>query len=263
MFRLSICAETVFRELPFIERAKKISAAGFLVEFWRREKADIEEIARSSIRVGTFSASDQGGIMHPDSAPAFLEGVEHRLQFAQLLSCRELNLLSGSLAETGESTHPIAASPLTRWITAYKTLARVAELAEKNDVVYNLEPLNTKTDHPGYSLSSIEDAVRLLQEVGSPRLKLLFDVYHAQIQEGNVIQLIRDYSPYIGYVHVADVPGRHEPGTGELNYTHIAQALQDVKYDGTIGLEAYPLGSDDEAMERFRTIFAFERRAAQ
>ncbi len=258
MFRLSVCAETVFSRLPFLERARRISRAGFLVEFWRREGEEVEALAAGGIRVGTMSCSDEGSMMHPGGVAAFLQGVERRLGLAQRLGCRELNLLANALAENGASGHPAAPHPATMWITAYTTLSQVAELAEQHDVIYNLEPLNAKLDHPGYPLPRVEDVVRLVEKVGSPRIKLLFDVYHAQVQEGNVIQLIRDFHSYIGYVHVADVPGRHEPGTGEINYPQVAKALMQAGYDGAIGLEAFPASDDEEAMRRFREIFTIQ-----
>src|SRR5206468_2904809 len=126
MFQLSVCAETLFRELPLAQRAKEIARAGFLVGFWAWQDRGLEAIA---------------------------------------------------------------AHPATRWITAYKALCQVAELAEKYGVVYNLEQLNTKVDHAGYPLRYAEDVVRLLEQVGSPRIKLLLDIYHVQIEEGNVIQV--------------------------------------------------------------------------
>ena len=97
--------------------------------------------------------------------------------------------------------------------------------------------------------------MRLIEQVGSPRIRLLCDVYHAQIEEGNVTQLIRDYHAYVGYVHVADVPGRHEPGTGEIDYPHIASVLREVGYEGVIGMEAFPSADDHDAMARFRAVF--------
>ena len=132
----------------------------------------------------------------------------------------------------------------------------MAELAEKYGVVYNLEQLNTKVDHAGYPLRYAEDVVRLIDEVGSPRIKLLLDIYHVQIEEGNVIQVIRDCKDHLGYVHVADVPGRHEPGTGEINFPRVAQALRKVGYEGTVGLEAFPESDAHRALDRFREVFA-------
>ena len=120
---------------------------------------------------------------------------------------------------------------------------------------YNLEPLNIKRDHPGYSIPYFEDAVALLEQVGSPRLRILLDIYHAQVQQGNVIELIRNHVDLIGYVHVADVPGRHEPGTGEIAWERVAQALTESGYKGTVGLEAYPESDEETALSRFRSAF--------
>ena len=148
----------------------------------------------------------------------------------------------------------IASHPATRWVTAYKALCQVAEIAEQHDLVYTLEPLNIKRDHPGYSIPYFEDAARLLEQVGSPRIRILMDIYHTQIQEGNVIETIHNHSDLIGYVHVADVPGRHEPGTGEIDYRRVAAALHDVGYPGAVGLEAYPAEPDEKALAAFRDV---------
>src|SRR5262249_41293707 len=162
------------------------------------------------------------------------DGVEKTAPVARRLRCRELILTTGDIDHSGKVVHPIAANPITRWITAYKGLCRIADLAEEHDLVYCLEPLNTKRDHAGYPLNRVEDAVRLIEEVASPRIRLLLDIYHVQLEEGNVTQVIRDFGRWIGYVHVADVPGRHEPGTGEINYPHVVSALGETGYDGIV-----------------------------
>jgi hydroxypyruvate isomerase len=253
---LSVCAETFFRDLPFVERARKIAAAGFMVDFWRWTDRGIDALAADpSVRIGGFTGYLAGSLVHPDGLTTFLDGVEKTLVVARKLRCRELVLSTGEIDNNGKIVHAIAAHPITRWITAHKGLCRIAELAEQHDVTYSLEPLNKKLDHAGYPLPRAEDAVRLIDEVGSPRIKLLLDVYHMQIEEGNVTQVIRDYGKFVGYVHVADVPGRHEPGTGEINYPHVAAALAAAGYHGTIGLEAYPQDDPNEAMNRFREIF--------
>jgi hydroxypyruvate isomerase len=255
MYQLSVCADTVFLDLPFERRVEEIARAGFLVEFWWWEDRDIDALAtHSDIQLSAFTGYTPGSMVHPDTLEMFLEGVEKSLTIADKLQCRQLFLSTG-LTHQGQVFQPIASHPATLWITAYKGLSRVAELAEKHDVVYHLEPLNTRVDHPGYPLSRVEDAVRLIEAVGSPRIKLLLDIYHVQIEEGNVIQAIRDYADYLGYVHVADVPGRHEPGTGEINYPRVAQALREVGYEGVIGLEAFPLSDDYQALKRFKEAF--------
>jgi hydroxypyruvate isomerase len=134
-------------------------------------------------------------------------------------------------------------------------MSQLAKLGEENQITYTLEVLNTKVDHAGYSIHLIEDAVRLVKEVDSPYVKILFDIYHVQVEEGNVVELLQKYLPYIGHIHVADVPGRHEPGTGELNCRFVAEALRDAGYEGVVGLEAYPLEDSYQALERFRAAF--------
>lgn len=262
MNSLSVCAETVFRSLPFEQRVRKIAGEGFMVEFWHQPDPEIAMLeANSDIQVSTFVGSSGGSMVHPDGMKVFLQGVEESLGIAKRLRCRRMILVTGEMGPKGEVVHPAADHPATRWITAYKTLCRVAELAEKHDVVFYLEHLNTKVDHAGYVLPHVEDAVRLIEEVGSPRLRLLFDIYHAQVEHGNIIQALRDYAQYIGYLHIADVPGRHEPGTGELDYPHVVNALSQIGYQGPIGLEAFPLDDDYQALRRFREIFGGERKA--
>ena len=254
-FRLSVCAEMVYPSLPFAERAKKLNQAGFLIEFWTRASSDIDALAKAETQVSAIAVPTEGSMVHPEGVEPLLASLRQDLLIAEKLRCTELNLLLGVLGPNGEVIHAIADHPVTRWITAYKTLCRIAELAEKHNVIFNLEPVNTKIDHPGYALSRIGDAVRLIEQVGSPRVKILFDIYHQQVEEGNTIQLIRDYHPYVGHIHVADVPGRHEPGTGEINYPKVAQALREVGYRGTVGLEAIPLVDDEQALARFREVF--------
>jgi hydroxypyruvate isomerase len=257
MFQLSACAETLFRDLPFEQQVKQIAEAGFLVEFWRWQDHDIDALCKiPGVVISTFSGCMSGSMVDPEGVELFLEGVRTTVGVAKRLGCRQLILLSGEMGPRGEVAHSVASHPATRWTTAYKALRQIAELAEQNGVRYNLEHLNTRLDHVGYPLPQLEDAVQLVAAVGSPNLRVLFDVYHAQVQQGNLIQLIHDYRDYIGYVHVADVPGRHEPGTGEINYPQVAKALRDVGYHGSVGLEAFPQEDDRRALARFREVFS-------
>ena len=132
----------------------------------------------------------------------------------------------------------------------------MAEVAETHDVTYHLEHLNTKLDQQGYPLAYIEDIVRLRDEVGSLRIWLLLDFYHAQIEEGNLVELVWEYHEFIGYVQMADVSGRHEPGTGQIKFPRLVDALREVGYDGIVGIEAFPESKDqDEILRQFRELF--------
>lgn len=257
MYSLSGCADTLFRTLPFTERVRKIAAAGVDVEFWNWKGRNVDAFAvNDGIRISGFTGYTTGCMVHPDGVPEFIAGVQESLAVASRLRCKVLFISSGELDSNGQVAHPIAAHPATRWITAYKTLCRLAELAEKHDVIYAVEHLNTKVDHPGFPFALVQDTLNLLIEVGSPRIKLLLDIYHAQVQEGNLLELIRGCQSYIGHVHVADVPGRHEPGTGEINYPRIAQLFRELGYAGAIGLEAFPAGDDLQAINRFCEVFS-------
>ncbi|MBE7549813.1 MAG: TIM barrel protein [Anaerolineales bacterium] len=257
MYRLSICADTVFLDLPFEERVKKIAQAGFLVEFWGWKGRNLEVFtADPKIEVCGFSGTQGGSCVHPDGMADYVAGITESTPVAKKLRASFLVVHGGELGPNGEVVHKISASPVTHWITAYKALSQLAQLGAENRVTYCLEVLNTKVDHPGYSINFIEDAVRLVKEVNSPYVKVLFDIYHSAVEEGNVVQLLRDYHPYIGHIHVADVPGRHEPGTGELNYRFVAEALREIGYEGVVGMEAYPLEDNNQAMDHFRAAFS-------
>jgi hydroxypyruvate isomerase len=257
VFQLSVCADTAFLKLPFVERVKQIARAGFLVEFWGWSDRDIDAIAADpAVKVTAFTGYLKGSMVHPDGVEDLLEGIRASLPIAARLKCKTLFLSSGQLDNRGQVIHHIAQHPATKWITAYKTLCRVAEIAEKHDLVYCLEHLNTRLDHPRFPFPHVEDVANLLEEVGSPRIKMLFDVYHTQVEEGNVVEVIRHFHRFFGHVHIADVPGRHEPGTGEINYPRIVKAFREAGYQGVIGLEAFPETDDFQAMARFREVFS-------
>jgi hydroxypyruvate isomerase len=259
-YRLSACADTLFCQLPFVERAKRIAAAGFEVEFWGWHERDIDALARDpeitvSTMLGNVVYREGGCMVHPDGVDAWIAGVRDCVPIAEKLGMDRLIILTGSLDDKGHSNHLIAEDPATKWATAHKALCELAQIAEKHSLTYNVEPLSLQ-DHPGYSLPHFEDAVRLIDQVGSPRIRILMDIYHTQMQEGGVIEKMRRYPDRIGHVHVADVPGRHEPGTGQIDYRQIAVELRDIDYDRMVGLEAYPAGSDEAALESFRSIFS-------
>jgi hydroxypyruvate isomerase len=127
-------------------------------------------------------------------------------------------------------------------------LRELAPQAEEAGVTLVLEPLNTQVDHAGYFLNRSGIGFDLVRQVNSPRIKLLYDIYHMQVMEGNVIETLVNNLDIIDHVHVADVPGRHEPGTGELNYANIFKALREAGYDKYVGFELDPTVPSEEAM---------------
>ena len=140
------------------------------------------------------------------------------------------------------------------WLRARDTLHRVCDLAEEENVVFTLENLNLR-EHPGCPFNSTEDVLSLVSTVDRPQLRINLDLYHTQIGEGDVIRWAEACLPWIGEVQVADNPGRFEPGTGEMNWPMIARALNDMGYEGPVGLEAFAKGNPETALEAFRTAF--------
>ena len=137
----------------------------------------------------------------------------------------------------------------TQHDTIVDVLSRVAPKAEDAGVTIALEPLNTSVDHPGYYLTSTAEAVRIVDEVGSLNVNVLYDVYHQQITESNLIATVREHVDAIGHVHVVDVQGRHQPGTGGINYANVFDALDGAGYDGYVGCEFSPIGSPNDAID--------------
>ena len=144
---------------------------------------------------------------------------------AERLDSPRLNLHGTGLDGKGLPVRPVEVVTPAMWLTAADTLRRVAELGERAGRVFTLENLNLAVDHPGTPFARAADTLALARAVDSPHLRLNLDLYHAQIGEGNLIELVREALPYIGEIQVADVPGRCEPGTGEINYRAVATAL--------------------------------------
>jgi hydroxypyruvate isomerase len=178
---------------------------------------------------------------------------------AAKLGIPRLNLHGTGLDSRGLPIKPADVITGDMWLKAEHTLTRIAALGQREGVIFCLENLNTAVDHPGTPFARAADTLALVAAVDSPNLRLMLDIYHAQIGEGNLVELINACAPYLGEVQVADVPGRCEPGTGEINYPRIAQALRDIGYHGTVGLEAWASGDSERALERFRTAFTVAR----
>jgi hydroxypyruvate isomerase len=256
MYRLALNAETLFVDRPFGERAAEIAGRGFLVDFWSPEHQGLAALANGGVRFGSFTGHLGGSLVRAEHVDEYIAGVRHALDVAASIGCRDLNLHTTGVDRFGVIMHPETVISGEMWITAYRTLMQVAKLGEEAGVTFHLENLNRRVDHPGAPLASVDEILTLVRAVDSPHLRLLLDLYHVQVDQGGLIDVIDRAKPWIGQIQVADVPGRHEPGTGEVNYPMVATRLKEIGYDGVIGLEAYPKAADDLAIERFTTAFA-------
>jgi hydroxypyruvate isomerase len=259
-FTLAACAEMLFSELPFLDRVARIDELGFQIEIWDWTTKDLDALRATGAVFSSMTGYIRGSLTDEAGADELLKTAEASIAAAERLGCPRLNLHGTGLDDRGLPVVPAYEVTGKMWLMATKTLARMADLGQRYGVTFCLENLNTEVDHPGVPFARAADTLALVEAVGSPHLRMMLDIYHAQIGEGNLIALIEKAFPLIGEVQVADVPGRCEPGTGEINYPAIASTLDRLGYAGTIGLEAFASSDSELALTRFRRAFTFERR---
>lgn len=243
--RLSVCIDMIMTDLPFLERMERVKRLGYpAFEFWEWKKKDVDAIIRKKnelgLEVATIMGSGWKQLFTEEARKAFVDEIQASIGAAKRLGSKTLIVTTGS-----EDKGMSRAQQHAAYVAALKAAAPFAEQAQ---VTLVLEPLNTKVDHAGYYLHTAKEGFEILDEVGSPAVKLLFDIYHHQIMEGNVIQDITKNISKIAHFHVADVPGRHEPGTGEINYANVFRAIAATGYNGFVGLEFKPSRSAEETL---------------
>ena len=258
-FTLAVSAEMVFTELPVPDRVRRLTALDVQVEIWDWTRHDLDTLEKLRDEGAVYSSMTgyiTGGLVDPDAAEDLLASAARSVEVAKRLGIPRLNLHGTGLDAQGLPVVPVQKVTGPMWVAALRTLERVARLGEQHGVTFVLENLNTAVDHPGVPFARAEDCLALVAAVDNPHLRLMLDLYHAQIGEGNLIELCRRALPWVGEIQVADVPGRCEPGTGEINYRTVATALQKMGYNGTIGLEGFASGDPHEAVRSFKETFS-------
>jgi hydroxypyruvate isomerase len=254
-FELAVCAEMVFRDEPFERRVHIIHELGFAVEIWNWTTKDIAALVATGARFTSMTGYVAGDLIDPDGAEALLSSAERSIPVARRLGTPSLNLHGTGLNDRGLPVRPVEVVTGPMWLAAERTLGRIAALGQREGVVFTIENLNTQVDHPGTPFGRAADTHALVMAVDNPHLRMNLDLYHAQVGEGNLIDLLRRSIDHIGEVQVADVPGRCEPGTGEINYPAVAAALHATGYAGVVALEGWPADDSYVALERFRAAF--------
>ncbi|MFS7241711.1 TIM barrel protein [Serratia proteamaculans] len=254
-YQLSVCAEMVFLDLPFVERVARIDALGFGVEIWNWANKDLDALVATGARFTSMTGYLSGNLTDEEDIAQLLHSARQSLVVAQRLNCPSLNLHGTGLDPQGLPVKPVQVVTGAMWMKATETLTRLAQMGEDADKVFTLENLNLPLDHPGTPFAKAGDTLALVEAVNRPGLKMNLDLYHAQIGEGNLIELIRRSGPAIGEIQVADVPGRKQPGTGEINYRAIARTLDEIGYQGVVAMEGWAAGDSTEALQQFRDHF--------
>ena len=243
--RFAVNVEMWWSSLPFLERVARAADLGFpAIEFWTWRDKDVAALARlcreRGIDVAQFTAwGFRPRLNDPAQHDAFVAEVEAACATAKELGAKLLTVVAGDDREgaTRDEMHRHVADGLRR----------AAPVAERAGITLVLEPMNGRVDHPGHCLYGSAAGLAIVRAVGSPAVKLLFDLYHNQIEEGDLCGRLREGYAELGYVQVADHPGRHEPGTGEIHYPRVLRELAELGYRGFVGLECTPRGDPLEA----------------
>lgn len=253
-FTLAACAEMLWQDKPIEWRCAQLHEMGFQVGLWNWPDHDLNTLEASGAVFSIMNGYLEGRLSDDAGADMLLASARETALVGKRLGVARLNLHGTGLGEGGRPKLAEVATPL-KWVKAIDTLHRICDLAEELDVQFTLENLNLPVDHAGVPFARAEETLALVSAVNRPQLRLNLDLYHAQIGEGNLIELCQACLPWIGEIQVADVPGRCEPGTGEINYAGVARALQRMGYDGPVAMEAFAAGDELAALDAFRAAF--------
>lgn len=235
----------LFTEHPFVERWSAAARAGFrgvechfpyaepvavLAEALRHNR--LEQVL-FNLPPGDWAAGERGIACLPDRVDEFEDGVGRAIDYARALGCRRINCLAGIAPADAERGELLAVME--------RNLRFAARALAPENIELLVEPINTR-DMPGFLLNRSADTLALIERVGEANVKLQYDVYHMQIMEGDLARTLQRELPRIGHVQIADNPGRHEPGSGEINYPFLFDWLDRIGYTGWVSAEYIPAG---------------------
>lgn len=261
MPRFSANLSFLYPELPFLDRIDAAAANGFRgVEYMSPYEYDVAEIKRRlraggvaqvlfNLPVGDFANGERGYATDPARVKEFRRGVEAAVTIARDLDCTRVNCLTG-IAIPG-------LDPAVARATLVENMRYAASSLAATGVTLVVEPLN-RIETPGFVIGTTAEGLALIDETGAPNFGLQYDCYHAQRSEGNIIATLRAQISRIKHVQIADSPARNEPGTGELAYERILPVLDEIGYDGWVGLEYKPSRATAETLSWMRAFTANE-----
>lgn len=259
--KTSACIETIFTELPWNQRFKAAKDAGFdSIEFWSWTDKNLDEIKKlaeeAGIGICAFNGDADYSLIDPTHKEKYLNFLSQSIETAQKIGAESVTIHSNALGDEGiVVNHYTELSETVKLCSMYDMLKDVAVMAEKSGINCNLEGLNITTDHVGNYLKNTEMAAEMIRLINSPKVKILYDVYHMQLNEGSICDTLSKYIDTVGHIHIADAPGRHEPGTGEINYPYIIKHLKKLGYKNKIGFELFPAENSDKAVKAMMGIF--------
>ena len=245
-FAKSACIEPMYSEIPFLDRFQAAKDDGFeFVEFWSWTDKDLDAVkaaaGKAGVGISGFNGDADYSLIDPTHKEKYLDFLKKSVAAAQKVGAKSVTIHSNALGDAGiVVNHYTELSDTVKLCSMYDMLLECAKIAEESGIAMNLEPLNITTDHVGNYLATTRMAAEMTRLIGSPMLKVLYDVYHMQLNEGSLCDNIKAYADQLGHIHVADAPGRHEPGTGEINYKKVLRHLEACGYTGRVGYELFP-----------------------
>ena len=245
-FLKSACIEPLYSEIPFLDRFQAAADDGFeYVEFWSWTDKDLDAVKaaaeKAGVKISGFNGDADYSLIDPTQKEKYLDFLRQSCAAAQKIGAASVTIHSNALGDGGiVVNHYTELSDTVKLCSMYDMLLECAKIAEETGINMNLEPLNITTDHVGNFLATTRMAAEMTRLIGCDKLKVLYDVYHMQLNEGSLCDNIRAYGDQFGHIHVADAPGRHEPGTGEINYHNVFACLEEIGYTGRIGFELMP-----------------------
>lgn len=242
----SVCIDAVLGGMPFDQALKIVSNAGIeAFEFWGwwDKDLDVLQTARdaNSLRIAACCTKFIS-LVDPATRSDYLAGLKESIAAAKRLDCPTL------ISQVGDFRPGV--SRQEQYECLVSGLRQAAPMLEEAEVTLVIEPLNELVDHAGYYLIRSDEAFRIVDEVDSPRVKVVFDIYHQQISEGHLIHNITNNIDRIAHFHSAGNPGRHELTRGEIDYPSVFEAIQATDYDGYVGLEYWPVDDPLEGLQR-------------
>ncbi|OJS98903.1 hydroxypyruvate isomerase [Marinobacter nauticus] len=257
MPRFAANLSMLFTEVPFLERYARARAAGFAaVEYLFPYDWPAEQLAEQlreqgltqvlfNLPPGDWQAGERGIACLPDRVEEFRAGVDQGIAYAQVLGNRQLNCLAG--------LKPADLDEQTAWETLVANVQYAADRFAETGLTLCLEAINSRVDMPGFMLDTTGKVMALIEELDADNVRLQYDVYHMQIMEGDVIRTMECLLPWIGHIQLADNPGRHEPGTGEINFSNVFAALDRMGYQGWVSAEYRPSLETEDTLSWFRS----------
>ena len=250
-FKPSVCVDAVFEGVKIEEACKAVSESGIpAIEFWGWWNRDIIALKEAAKRyhLGISACCTKFiSLVDPALRRDYLEGLKQTIDIAQQI---DTNII---ISQVGDYLPGVPRK--TQQKSVIEGLKEAALLLENTGITLTIEPLNEKVDHEGYYLVNSKEAFQIVKEVGSKNIKVLFDIYHQQISEGDLIQNILPNIGYIGHFHAAGNPGRNELQKGEINYPEIFKAISSTKFKGYVGLEYWPTSEPVNVLKEVNNWF--------